>query len=333
MIDVGGPTSETLGNLTSLSLDTSLTLREELFKQALALNLAFDSDSRVSRRDSKKKPLGIKLAEDVVSLIGCVKNSQDVPRSLLKNGKRSREYLDSQRKTEATLTSEPSGTPQNVPSPTPPVPPSQPQVIQSSKSVSESSRFTSIMKDLNLLKNAVSDLKKSVTSLSKHSLPSTPPNFCHVRVVFPNPSSLTIDIASLSALLGCPVLATLKVGSSLKAKIHKECLFNAIQSSSASSHLVQVWKNKHCNRAPTPIPSQPTSSSAYMGHTLSLGTWNCRGIRNSVPYINHLPRDSGVLVIQEHWLWPFEEDFLRDINKDYSYCSVFDACLHAESTL
>ena len=111
MIDVGGPTSETLGNLTSLSLDTSLTLREELFKQALALNLACDSDSLVSRRDSKKKPLGIKLAEDVVSLIGCVKNSQDVPRSLLKNGKRSREYLDSQRKTEATLTSEPSGTP------------------------------------------------------------------------------------------------------------------------------------------------------------------------------------------------------------------------------
>lgn len=126
MIDVDGPTSETVGNLTSLSLDTSLSLREELFKQALALNLACDSDSLVSRRDSRKKPLGIKLAEDVVSLIGCVKNCQDIPRSLLKNGKRSREYLDSQRKTEATLTSEPSGTPQNVPSPTPPVPPSQP---------------------------------------------------------------------------------------------------------------------------------------------------------------------------------------------------------------
>ena len=70
MIDVDGPTSETVGNLTSLSLDTSLSLREELFKQALALNLACDSDSLVSRRDSKKKPLGIKLAEDVVSLIG-----------------------------------------------------------------------------------------------------------------------------------------------------------------------------------------------------------------------------------------------------------------------
>ena len=111
----------------------------------------------------------------------------------------------------------------------------------------------SIMKDLNLLKNAVSDLEKSVSFLTKRSLPSTPPNFCHVRVVFPNPSCLSIDTTYLSALLGCPILATLRVGSSLKVKSHKECLFNAIQSSSASSHLVQVWKNKHCNRTPPPF--------------------------------------------------------------------------------
>ena len=74
----------------------------------------------------------------------------------------------------------------------------------------------SIMKDLNLLKNAISDLEKSVSFLTKQSLPSTPPNFCHVRVDFPNPSCLSIDTASLSALLGCPILATLRVGSSLK---------------------------------------------------------------------------------------------------------------------
>ena len=141
----------------------------------------------------------------------------------------------------------------------------------------------SIMKDLNLLKNAVSDLEKSVSFLTKRSLPSTPPNFCHVRVVFPNPSCLSIDTTYLSALLGCPILATLRVGSSLKVKSHKECLFNAIQSSSASSHLVQVWKNKHCNRTPPSIPPQLTSNSASMGHSLSLATWNCRGIRNSVP--------------------------------------------------
>ena len=125
-IDVDGPSSETLGNLTSLSLDTSLSLREE---QAFTLNLACDNDSL----DSRKKPLGIKLAEDVVTLIGCVKNSQVVPRSLLKNRKQSREYLDTQRKSEAALSSESSGTLSN-PSLTSPAPSSQPQVIQSSES-------------------------------------------------------------------------------------------------------------------------------------------------------------------------------------------------------
>ena len=106
-IAVDGPISETLGALTSLSLDTSLTLREELFKQTLSLNLASDGDVLVSRRDSRKKPLGVKLAEDVVSLIGCIKNTLAVPRSLLKNGKRNKEYLDTQRTCEASLSNMP----------------------------------------------------------------------------------------------------------------------------------------------------------------------------------------------------------------------------------
>ena len=250
-IAVDGPVSETLGALTSLSLDTSLTLREELFKQTLSLNLASDGDVLVSRRDSRKKPLGVKLAEDVVSLIGCIKNTLAVPRSLLKNGKRNKKYLDTQRTCEASLSNMPCGPPPVMPSlscPTPSLAPSfQHQVIQSANSVSESTRFMSVMKDLNLLKNTVNELKKSLTHLLKLSLPSTPPNFCHVRVGFPNPSSLMIDTASLSDLLGCPALTSQRVGSSLKVKIHKECLFNAIQSSSPSSHLVQVWKNNLCS--------------------------------------------------------------------------------------
>ena len=53
-IDVDGPSSETLGNLTALSLDTSLSLREEPFKQALTLNLACDNDSLVSSLDTRE---------------------------------------------------------------------------------------------------------------------------------------------------------------------------------------------------------------------------------------------------------------------------------------
>ena len=168
-IAVDVPVSETLGALTSLSLDTTLTLREELFKQTLSLNLASDGNVLVSRRDSRKKPLGVKLAEDVVSLIKCIKNTLAVPRSLLKNGKRNKEYLDTQRTCEASLPNMPCGPPPVMPSlscPTPSLAPSsQHQVIQSANSVSESTRFMSVMKELNLLKNTLNELKKSLTHL------------------------------------------------------------------------------------------------------------------------------------------------------------------------
>ena len=129
------------------------------------------------------------------------------------------------------------------------------------------------------------------------------------------------------------MITSIRIGSSLKVKINKECLFNAIKSSSSSSHLVQVWKNKVFKNSSLPTSSNLTSSSSSMGRFLSIGTWNCRGIHTSTPYINKLLCDNEILVIQEHWLWPYESDFLQDINKDYSSFSVFDARLNAESTL
>ena len=76
------------------------------------------------------------------------------------------------------------------------------------------------MKEVNLLKNSVNDLKKSLTHISKVSLQSAPPNFCHIRVVFPNPSCLSLDKLSLSNLLNCPVITCIRIGSSWKVKIH-----------------------------------------------------------------------------------------------------------------
>ena len=48
-IAIDGHTSETVGALTSLSLDTCLTIRDELFKQTLTLNLVCKDDVLVSR--------------------------------------------------------------------------------------------------------------------------------------------------------------------------------------------------------------------------------------------------------------------------------------------
>ena len=155
------PVSETLEALSSLSLDTSLILREKLFFQSLSLNLACDGDVLVSRRDSRLKSLGIKLAEDVVTLIGCIKNSHAVPRGLLKHGKRSKDYLVKQRDFESSLSNTDMSCEslshdltKSVSNPSL-ISSSQQQVFHSATSVSESIRYTSIMKEVNLLKNSV----------------------------------------------------------------------------------------------------------------------------------------------------------------------------------
>ncbi len=49
--------------------------------------------------------------------------------------------------------------------------------------------------------------------------------------------------------------------------------------------------------------------------SLRVAAWNCRGLSESVPYIESLLLDDlGVLVLSEHWLWPFELERLNEVN-------------------
>ena len=96
-IDLNTPTSEYLHVLVSLSLETQLSIREELFKSAATSGLTTGGDVLVSRRDTRKNPLRHKLADDITSLLYCLKNNSKVPRSLLKNRKQSKSYLESSR--------------------------------------------------------------------------------------------------------------------------------------------------------------------------------------------------------------------------------------------
>ena len=41
-------------------------------------------------------------------------------------------------------------------------------------------------------------------------------------------------------------------------------------------------------------------------HKLKLTTWNCRGLTSGEPYIHELDnKGSDIIVITEHWLWPY----------------------------
>ena len=297
-------------------------IRVELFRSASLSGLATGGDALVSRRDTRKSPLRHKLADDITTLLHCLKNNSKVPRSLLKNGKHSADYLESSRQSELT-SSQAFSTTASSPPPTPPPPAILPN---------DSVRLSAIMKDINLLRDDINDLKREVAHLNCQAQPSPHIDTCHIKVYFPSPCTPVLDPTAVSNLLGCPSLLVTHISpKSIKVKILKSCLYNALQSSDSTSHLVYIWKNR-VNRPPSNTTMPPPSHSS--SESIKITTWNCRGLLNSIPYIQHLiSTGTDILVLQEHWLWPYELSELQSINPNYTYTAVSDSRLTPTSTL
>ena len=247
-IDLNAPTSEYLPVLVSLSLETQLSIREELFWSAVTSGLTTGGDVLVSRRDTRKNPLRHKLADDITSLLYCLKNNSKVPRSLLKSGKQSKNYLESSRNSElaasqaiSTFASQANSSSASAPSSIP--------ITQTQLAVhpNNSMQHSSIMKDINLLRNDINDLKREITRLNHQNQASATIDTCHIKVYFPGPSTPVSDPVTVSNLLGCPSLQVTRISSnSIKVKIPKSCLYKAMLSSDLTSHFVYIYLEKSC---------------------------------------------------------------------------------------
>ena len=167
-IDYNTPMSEYRPLLASLPLHTLLSIREELFLSAASHGLTADGDALVSRRDTRKNPLCHRLADDIIALIVCLKNNSTVPRLLLKNGKWRMDYLDSSRQSEIAANS------QQEPPPTLSSHPDTPTPVPTS--VSDTFRFSSVMKEVNILRSDVEWFKER--SLLFDSQQPVTTNFC-----------------------------------------------------------------------------------------------------------------------------------------------------------
>lgn len=65
-----------------------------------------------------------------------------------------------------------------------------------------------------------------------------------------------------------------------------------------------------------------------------MSRWNCRGFGKGEPYLNQLAStESDVIIVTEHWLWPYESDRLSQVNPDFDAECCCDSRLSAESTL
>ena len=59
-------------------------------------------------------------------------------------------------------------------------------------------------------------------------------------------------------------------------------------------------------------------------------SWNCRGLSSSLPYLNTLidpDEGSKIVVLSEHWLWPYDMHKLNDINDEYDAVGKSDCRL------
>ena len=90
------PKNELIRNLTHLQTSVLLQHRSALFQEACNLSLVcpeFVHFPLVNRRDTAIKSDSHKLSEDIFTIISCIRNKESIPKTLFKNGKRSKDFL------------------------------------------------------------------------------------------------------------------------------------------------------------------------------------------------------------------------------------------------
>ena len=89
------------------------------------------------------------------------------------------------------------------------------------------------------------------------------------------------------------------------------------------------------SQEPYSPPSNPANQDPHTSSDrIKITAWNCRGLANAYPYLNHLMSDgSDVIILSEHWLWPFHLDQLQDIHPDYAGFGFAEKRLNEKSQL
>ena len=86
------------------------------------------------------------------------------------------------------------------------------------------------------------------------------------------------------------------------------------------------------NSSPSCTTSSPVYNYSYAS-ALSIMSRNCRGFSSGLPYAEVLAETSDVLILCEHWLWPFEVHKFKNIHPNINGLAVADKRLTPECNL
>ena len=197
--------------------------------------------------------------------------------------------------------------------------------------------------DVSALKTDVRQCKLSIGSLSPALPHSRGVSFCWLYV------SLCVVGAGvgkveLERLLCCQVIQYVRLMGctqlAFKVKILESDLRVALESGRVSGCRVHLWKNSPGSVAQQGsigglderVISGASKRVSSQSSMLRMACWNCRGLWSSIPYIESLVTEGvKVLVLAEHWLWPYELERLSAINDDFEAIGKADVRLSEDS--
>ena len=122
---------------------------------------------------------------------------------------------------------------------------------------------------------------------------------------------------------------------SFKVKIAERDSRGALDTGRKSGCFVDIWR---ISRVGSSVAGQRVADGGTQGgrvagsqgrrQRLQITSWNCRGLSNSLPYLEALMAEgSKVLVLSEHWLWPYDLDKLKQISEEYDAVGKADVRL------
>ena len=298
---------------------------------------------------------GDKYANDISDLCYALRNKELIPRTLLKNGKRSAAtFVASRARDSPNRHTDGHGRMQPTASSTQHTPATESTCEHNnsssngqasvSHSCSENNRaITTLTRDLGALRQQVTELRSDVLNFKSNNANDTCCLYVRIKSLVDN----KLCDSFLTDLLRCPIVCNSiirgRTGTSLRVRILKLHLHTALTSTAPELDAVRLWQSSRpCASSANLLNSSrvvdaspnPVSDHNITCPSLKFTSWNCRGLRSGEPYIHQLAEGGcDVIAICEHRLWPYEADRLANVHPAFSAEIKTDNRLTEESTL